>query len=150
MPKDINPANAGEILDSMRKTLGLPPDAKLQAKGVSQTARGTKISFTYVSSIPLEGESLGDVAGVRVDVSGEGSVTIDSNGKITNQKIESSDPRQLKAIRDNVTKLVANGEVYVPKPGEVVDREWLRTHGKTWYVEQNESGERRLRRAQIA
>lgn len=150
LPDDLNEASAAEILNRARDILALPPDATLRVENIIQTQRGTRILFSYTSSVELGGEELREAAGVRVEVRSRGDLRFNRKGDLVRYEVQPADPRQIKAIRDNLSKLLANDQVYVARPGEKVDPAQLAARGKVWYVEEDEAGNKVLRRAFIS
>lgn len=150
LPKDFDASDAPKVLDDARPVLELPPDAKLRVENVTQSTRGVRIDFTYTASVTLDDGELREVAGVRVEVSSRGELKFDARGTLVSHDVEPADPRQLRAISDHVSKLVANGQIYVASEGEQVDPDKLRAQGKDWYIVQDEHGNKRLRRALIS
>ncbi len=147
---DFQIDDAPRVLEQARPVLKLPPDAKLRVENVSKTTRGTRIEFSYMHTVALDDGDLSVVAGVRVDVSAHGELRFNSRGTLISYHVEPADPRQLRAMSDHLSKLVANGQVYVAKPGERIDPEQLRQQGKAWYVEQDAQGNKHLKRAWIS
>ncbi len=150
LPRDFESADALQILEQARPILDLTPDAQLHVENVTRTARGTRIDFSYTQRVVLDDNTLCDVAGICVDLRAQGELKFNARGELVQAHVEPADPRQLRAIADHVSKLVANGEVYVPKPGEQIDTEQLRRQGKAWYVEQDAHGYKHLKRAWIS
>lgn len=150
LPKDFNADDAPRVLAQARPVLELPPDAQLRVDKVIQSPRGTQIDFSYTTSVELDDDTLQEVAGVRVDVSSRGDLRFNANGALVDYAVAPADPRQLRAISDHVAKLIENGELYIAKPGERVDVDRLRALGKSWYLEQDDKGAKRLKRAWIA
>jgi hypothetical protein len=150
LPKNFDPADAPRVLDEARAILDLPSDAKLRVENVTKNSRGTRIEFSYTHAVVLDDDNLRDAAGVRVDVSSHGGLKFNARGALVSCNVEPADPRQLRAISDHLSKLVANGQVYVAKPGERVDPEQLRRQGKDWYVQQDAQGQKFLKRAWIS
>ncbi|TAH51366.1 MAG: hypothetical protein EYC68_10625 [Chloroflexota bacterium] len=150
LPGNFKAKDAPRVLDQARPILDLPPDAKLCVENVTTNARGTRIDFSYTQSVALDDDDLREVAGIRVDVNAHGDLKFNAQGNLVSYDVEPADPRQLRAIGDHVSKLVANGQVYVAKRGEQVDPERLRQQGKAWYVEEDAQGNKRLKRAWIS
>ncbi|HZQ07459.1 MAG TPA: hypothetical protein VFD70_12840 [Anaerolineae bacterium] len=149
LPHNFDEADAPEVLEEARPVLDLPSDAQLRVENVRKTSRGTDIEFTYTSYVEIDDGELRAVAGVRVQVSAHGDLRFDSKGELVAHEVEPPDP-QVRAIRDQLAKLIASGQVYVAKPGEKVDPDKLRAMGKSWYVEEDEDGNKHLRRAWIS
>lgn len=147
LPKDFDKQDAPLILDQARPILELPPDAELRVENVTKNARGTRIDFSYTHAVTLDDAQLPDVTGIRVDVSSHGDLKFNTRGNLVSYEVEPADPRQLRAITDNLSKLVENGQVYIAEPGECVDPEKLRKQGKSWYVQEDEQGKKTLKRA---
>jgi hypothetical protein len=150
LPQDFEQDDAPKLLAQARPLLELPPDAELRVEDVTRTARGTRIDFSYTHTVVLDDDALRDVTGIRVPVNAHGALKFNARGTLVAYQIEPADPRQLSAIADHLSKLVANDEVYVAQPGEQVDTEQLRRQGKAWYVEQDAHGIKRLKRAWIS
>ncbi len=150
LPRDFDPARAGEILDRARPQLNLPPDARLEVTQVKTRSRGTQIQFTAQSPTPLSGPNLGPAEGVTVEVNGHGALEFDKQGRLVKASYSPDDPHQLDAVRANLANLAATNQIYVALAGEQVNPDVLRQQGKSWYVEQDADGRRRLKRAFIA
>lgn len=150
LPKNFQEDDAPKVIEQARPILDLPNDAQVHVDTVSHTVRGTRIDFSYTHSVQLDDEDLGQVMGARVDVNSHGDLVFNSNGRLTNYNVEPADPRQLRAISDHVSKMVANGEVYIAKPDEQIDPDQLRRQGKSWYLQQDEHGNKHLKRAWVS
>lgn len=150
LPKNFCEDDAPQVIAEARPLLDLPNDAKVHVENVIQSARGTRIDFSYTHSVQLDDEQLGQVTGIRVDVSARGDLLFGPRGQLITYKVEPADPRQLRAISDHLSKLVANGEVYIAEPGEQVDPDQLRRQGKSWYLQQDTEGHKYLKRAWIS
>ncbi len=150
LPQDFQAEDAPSVVDEARPVLELPADALIHVENVTQTARGTRIDFSYTTEVGLDKDCPDDVAGVQVDVSSHGDLKFNAQGALVEHDVEPTDPNQLRAISDHLSKLVANGQVYIAQPGEQVDLEALRAQGKNWYMEQDENGTKYLRRAWIS
>lgn len=150
LPTDFESADAPQILDQARGLLDLPPDAKLRVENVTKTARGTRIDFSATHSVTLDDEALNDVMGLRVDVNSRGELKFNARGCLVSHQLTPADPRELRAITDHLSKLVANGQVYVAKQGEKIDPEQLRQQGKAWYIQEDAQGKKVLKRAWVS
>jgi hypothetical protein len=150
LPKDFDANDAPKILDRARRVLDLPNDAQLDVENVTRSARGVRIDFSYTTSVELDNHELRDVAGVRVDIRSHGDLRFNSKGTLVQYQVEPADDTQVRAIRDNLAKLIAADKVYIAEPGENVDPDKLRALGKPWYVEQDAQGRKHLRRAWIS
>jgi hypothetical protein len=150
LPQDFDEQDALNVVDQARPMLSLPPDAKIQVEDVKQSARGTRIVFSYTASVELRQETPDAVTGVYVSISAHGDLRFDSKGALVTAEVEPADPNQLRAISDNLAKLVASDQVYIAKPGEKIDPDKLRAQGKAWYVEQDADGKKYLKRAWIS
>lgn len=150
LPEHFDEADAIQVLDQARAVLDLPPDATFRVENVTRNARGTRIDFSYTLAVVLEDDDLQGVKGIRVDVSSHGLLKFNTRGTLISHQLEPADPRQLRAITDHLSKLVANGQVYIAKPGERIDPDQLRQQGKDWYVQQDAQGKKYLKRAWIS
>jgi hypothetical protein len=150
LPRDFEEEDALQVLDRARPVLDLPPDAVLRVENVTRNTRGTRIDFAYTVAVELDDDDLRAVAGIRVDVSAHGQLKFNTRGNLVSHQIEPADPRQLRAITDHLSKLVANGQVYIAEPGEQIDPDRLRRQGKDWYVQQDAQGKKHLKRAWIS
>jgi hypothetical protein len=149
LPKDFAAEDAAQILDEARDILDLPPDSELHVENVAQTQHGTRIDFAYTVAVALDAVDLGEIAGLRVEVSAHGDLKFDAHGALIACEIEPADPRQLRALSDHLSKLVANGQIYIAQAGEEIDPAKLHAQGKEWYIIQDEHGNKCLRRAWI-
>jgi hypothetical protein len=150
LPKNFKAQDAPEVLKRARPVLDLPPDAEMRVENVRKTSRGTRIDFSYTHAVKIENQELCDAQGIRVDVSSHGDLRFNSRGNLVTYNVKPTDPGQVRAISDHLSKMVAKGQVYVAKPGERIDPEFLREQGKAWYVEQDAQGNRKLKRAWIS
>ncbi len=150
LPENFQADDAPAVLDRARSILDLPPDARLHVDDVVQSGRETRIVFSYTVCVELKDLPLPEVADVEVEVTAHGDLRFNAKGNLVACELEPADPRQLRAIRDHIAKLVRSGQVYFAEPGEEVDPERLRKLGKPWYVEQDPDGKKRLVRAWIA
>lgn len=150
LPKNFQEDDAPQIVEQARSVLDLPNDAQVHVENVTRTPRGTRIVFSYTHAVQLDDNELREAVGIRVDVSSHGDLMFNPRGRLVTYKVEPADPRELRAISDHLSKLVANGEVYVAKPGEQVDPDQLRRQGKSWVLEQDAGGIKRLKRAWIS
>lgn len=150
LPDDFQADEASQVLNRAREILDLPPDAELRVENVTRNSHGTRIVFTYTHAVELDDEELQNVAGIRVDVNSHGDLRFDTRGCLLSYNIEPADPSQLRAIGDHLCKLVANDQVYIAIRGEKVDPEVLRQLGKPWYIEEDEQGNKHLKRAWIS
>ena len=149
LPSDFQKDDAPRVLEQARPVLKLPPDANVRVESVTQTARTTRIEFSYTHSVKLDDDQSA-VSGIRVDVNAHGALKFNARGILISYHVEPADPRQLRAMSDHLSKLVANGQVYVAKRGERIDPEQLRRQGKAWYVQEDAQGNKHLKRAWIS
>lgn len=150
LPQDFDREDAPSVLERARQVLDLPPDAKLQVQDVTQSAHGTKIDFTYTASVALDANYSSDIAGIHVQVSSHGELKFDARGSLMGSKVQPPNENQVRALGDNLSKLVQNGQVYFAKPDEQIDPNELRALGKAWVVQEDASGKKCLRRAWIS
>jgi len=150
LPTDFDNSDAPQILDRAREILELPPDAKLRVENVTKTARSTRIDFLVTRAVTLDDEALNDVMGLRVDVNSHGELKFNAQGCLVSHQVAPADPRELRAITDHLSKMVANGQVYVAKQGEKIDPEQLRQQGKAWYIQEDAQGKKVLKRAWVS
>jgi hypothetical protein len=150
LPKDFEAEDAPQVLNAARDFLQLPPDVELRVENVVQTTRGTRISFSYTHTVELDQLELHQAAGIFVDVRAHGELRFNARGSLVAYHVEPADPRELRAIGDHISKMVANGQVYFAEPGERVDPEQLIRQGKAWYVQEDAHGHKCLKRAWIS
>lgn len=150
LPKNFQAQDAPEVLKRARLVLDLPPDAELRVENVRKTSRGTRIDFSYTHAVKIKNRELCGPKGICVDVSSHGDLRFNSRGNLVKFNVIPTDPTQVRALSDHLSKMVERGQVYVAKRGEQVDPEQLREQGKAWYVEEDAKGNRRLKRAWIA
>lgn len=150
LPKNFQEDDAPRVLNQARPILELPPDAELRVEHVTKSARGTRIDFSYTRTVELDDDTLREVSGLRIDVSSHGDLRFNARGSLVTYNIEPTDSRQLRAISNHLSKLVANGQVYFAERGERVDPEQLRQQGKSWYVQEDSEGNKHLKRAYIS
>lgn len=150
LPKNFHTDDAPDVLDRARPLLDLPANAELRVEDVTKDSQGTRIGFSCTYPVELDDIELHNVTGICVDVNSHGDLCFDAHGCLLTYTIEPADPHQLRAFRDHLTKLLANGQVYVAQPGEEVDAEELRRRGMAWYVEQDAQGTKHLKRAWIS
>ncbi len=147
LPKNFEEEDAPRVLELASPVLELPPDANPRVENVAQTKRGTRIDFSYTACILLDKEISEEVAGAQVPVTSHGDLQFNARGALVAYEVQPADPRQVRAIRDHVSKLVANDRIYIAAQGEAVDPQKLRAQGKDWYITQDERGNKQLCRA---
>lgn len=150
LPKDLDEDVARAVLDRARDALDIPTDAEIRIENVVRTERSTRIYFTYTTSVELHDANLEAIGGVRVNVTSRGDLRFNSKGILIKYEIEPVESDQLRAVRENLRRLVAANQIYVAAPGEAIDPERLLAEGKAWYVEQDAHGKKLLRRASIS
>jgi hypothetical protein len=74
----------------------------------------------------------------------------DASGARVSSQVSSLDERRLRLTKDNLRKLAASDAIYLAAPGEAIDTDALRAQRKTWYVETDAQGHKRLKRAFMA
>ena len=150
LPKNFEAEDAPEILQKARPVLELPPEAHLRVEHVARSKRGTRIDFSYTACVSLDEKELQEIDGVQVEVTSRGDLQFNAHGSLISYEVQPADPDQVRAIRDHVGKLIANGQIYFAQQGEDVDPATLRAQGKDWYITQDEHGNRHLCRAWIS
>lgn len=147
LPKNFGAEDAPKVLNQARPVLELPPDAKLHVENVARSKRGTRIDFSYTACVALDDGDLQEISGVQVEVTSRGDLKFNAHGTLVSFAVQPTDPGQVRAIRDHVSKLIANGQIYIAAKDEQVDPEQLRAQGKDWYIKQDEHGNKYLCRA---
>ncbi|MCC7162569.1 MAG: hypothetical protein IT331_08750 [Anaerolineae bacterium] len=150
LPENFQVQDAPQVLERARPALDLPPDAQVRVENVRKTSRGTRITFSYTHAVKIENQELCDAQDICVEVSSYGDLRFNARGILVTCNVKPTEPEQVRAISDHLNKLVAGGHVYVAKRGEHVDLEQLREQGKSWYLEEDAQGNRKLKRAWIA
>jgi hypothetical protein len=106
----------------------------------------------YAASRRVEfgGDALGVASGVSVTLADTVAVQVDRDGKIVSSHYHQVDRGQEKRVRDHVVKLAARQRLYQAKAGEAVDPAELIAQRKPYFVDYDEQGNKRIRRAIIA
>jgi hypothetical protein len=74
----------------------------------------------------------------------------DANGARVSAQVSPPDERHLRLTKDNLRKLATADAIYLASPGEEIDTDALRAQRKSWYVEMDAQGHKRLKRAFMA
>ncbi len=148
---DLETARAAGFVEQVKAALDLPADAQLQLQNVARGAHGGAV-VEYAVTLPIQivGAEFGAANGVTVDERVNASLQFDASGARVSSRVSPLDERHLRLTKDNLRKLAASDAIYLAKPGEAIDPDVLRAQRKSWYVETDAQGRRRIKRALMA
>ena len=148
---DLETARDAGFVERVKAALDLPADAQLQLQNVTHSAQGGAV-VEYVVTLPIQivGAEFGAANGVTVDERVKALLHFDANGARVSSQVSPLDERHLRLTKDNLRKLAASDAIYLAASGAVIDPDALRAQRKSWYVETDAQGHKRLKRAWIA
>lgn len=148
---DLETARDARFIEQVKVALRLPADAQLQLQNIARGVQGgVVVEYTAILPIQIVGAEFGAANGVTVDERVNVLLHFDAKGTRISSKVGSLDERHLRLTKDNLRKLAASNAIYRASVGERIDTDVLRAQGKSWYVETDAQGRKRLKRAWIA
>jgi hypothetical protein len=148
---DLETARDAGFVEQVKAALDLPADAQLQLQNVARGAQGgAVVEYRVTLPIQIVGAEFGAANGVTVDERVNALLHFDANGACVSSQVSPLDERHLRLTKDNLRKLAASDAIYLAAPGAVVDSDVLRAQRKSWYVETDAQGHKRLKRAWMA
>ena len=115
-----------------------------------QNDEATVLHYAAEREMQLEGAGLGDAQGAMISMPDTLSVRVDREGKVISSQLHKTDEGHQNCIRDHVVKLVERGRVYAAAGGEKIDPAVLIEQKKPYYIDYDQAGNKRIRRAFIA
>lgn len=147
---DLDTAREAGFIKQVKAALDLPGDAQLQLKNIARDARGAVVEYVVTLPIRIVGAEFGAANGVTVDERVDALLRFDANGARVLFRVSPLDERHLRLTKDNLRKLAASNAIYLAAPDETIDPDALRAQRKSWYVETDAQGHKRLKRALMA
>ena len=140
-----------DFIEQVKAALDLPADAQLQLQSVARGAHGgAVVEYAVTLPIPIVGAEFGAANGVTVDECVNARLRFDANGTPISSQVSLMDERHLRLTKDHLRKLAASDAIYLTAAGEAIDADALRAQRKSWYVETDARGHKRLKRAFMA
>lgn len=148
---DLETARDAGFVEQVKAALGLPADAQLQLQNVARAAQGAAV-VEYAVTLPVQivGVEFGATNGVTVDERLNALPYSGANGARVWSQVSPLDEWHLRLTKDNLRKLAASDAIYLAASGEAIDTDALRAQRKSWYVETDTQGRKRLKRAYTA
>jgi hypothetical protein len=147
---DLETARAAGLIEQVKAALDLPADAQLQLKTIARDANGAQVEYDITLPVRIVGAEFGAANGVTVDERVRASLRVDATGARVATQITPLDERHLRLTKDNLRKLAAADAIYLAAPDETIDADALRARHKSWYIQTDAQGLKRLKRAFIA
>jgi len=148
---DLETARDAGFVEQVKAALDLPADAQLQLQNVARGARGgAVVEYTVTLPIQIVGAEFGAANGMTVDERVNALLHFDANGVRVWSQVSPLDERHLRLTKDNLRKLAASDAIYLAASGAAIDLDALRAQRKSWYVETDAQGHKRLKRAWMA
>jgi len=148
---DPDDVRKSDFIEQVKAALGLPHDTQLELQGIVLNSQGERIvTYSAKIEIKLESVELGEADGVVMDQWMMVSLRFDARGGLVSSHAGSLDESRVRQAREQIRRLLAADEIYVPAPGEKIDPTILRAQHKPWYIAIDEQGRKRLRRAYIS
>jgi hypothetical protein len=144
---DADMARDASFIEQVKAALDLPADAHLELQHIRKNPQGGHAVEYVAPAMKIEGAEFGAADGVVVDARVQVSLHFDARGALVASQIKPVDERRLRLMKDQIQKLAAAGEIYAASPGEAIDVDTLRVQRKSWYVETDAQGRKRLKRA---
>ncbi len=137
-----------ELPDEVKTALELPREVTFSfTQSITAQPGEEVLKFVATREVRLDGPEFGEANGCLVQVSGGLSLHADVQGKIVTSHHSALARRDLAAVQENVKKLVATGSIHFTQPGETVSLDRLMAQQTPYYVDYDEAGQRRIRRA---
>lgn len=147
----IAQATAGQELPSdARKKLKLPRRDFRLVQETPKRDDGRVLHFVAPREMQLKGRDLGPARGAVVTVTDAVSLHVDPDGRVLSANQHKVDKGQEKRIQDHVAKLVRRGRIYDAGKEGAVDPSLLIERKQPYYLEYDNEGKKRIRRAFIA
>jgi hypothetical protein len=108
------------------------------------------LHYAAEREMQLDGADLGEAQGAMISLTDTLSVHVDPEGNILSSQLHKTDEGYANRIRDHVAKLIERGRVYASAIGEKIDPSNLIEQKKPYYIDYDEAGNKRIRRAFIA
>jgi hypothetical protein len=144
----LDTARDAGFIEQVKVALGLPADAQLQLQKVERSAQGgAVVEYAATLAVQIVGAEFGAADGVTVDERVTASLQFDAAGAHVAARVSPLNERHLQLTKDNLRKLAAADAIYRASPDEAIDSAALRAQRKSWYVETDAQGHKRLRRA---
>lgn len=147
---DPDTARDASFIAQVKAALAVPADAPAQLKTITRAPNGIEIEYDITLPICIVGAELGAANGVTVDERVTARLRFDAQGACVSAQLSQPDERRLRAVKDNVRKLVAHDAIYLAATSGTIDPNVLRAQRKAWYIQTDAQGRKRLRRAFIA
>lgn len=147
----ITPRAPGiDLPAEVKAELDLPRDITFTfARSFTSHPDEEVLKFAATREIRLEGPEYGEASGCLVQVSGGVTLHADTRGRLVASHHSAVADRDLVAVQENVKKLVAANRIHLTQPGETVSFSLLIAQRTPFYIDYDEAGERRIRRAYI-
>jgi|GEM_PF-620436 len=139
-----------ELPEDIKAVLELPRDVTFSFDRSFTAETGEEVlKFAATREIRVEGPEYGEASGCLVQVSGGLSLQTDVRGRLVATHQVALDQRDLAATQENVKKLVATQSIHFTQPGETVSLDRLMAQHQPYFVDYDEAGQRRIRRAYV-
>lgn len=138
-------ARDANFIERVVAALNLPSDMSLEFRRAIPAAHGgTRVEYSAVESIVVQDADLGIANGVTVDERASVELLFDANGAFLSHQLKLSDERHLELVKDNIRKLAAADEI------ALTAQDRLDIKRKSWYIETDAQGRKRLKRAHFS
>ncbi len=139
----LDAARDPNFIAQVKTALHLPAEVQLELQNVSGDPQGERaVEYAATQTVHLNGAEFGAADGVAVDERGTVSLRFDGRGRLVASQVSPIDRRHLELVQDQIRKLAAADQIDPAPPGDVpVNRR------RPWYVESDDHGRKRLKRA---
>lgn len=148
----VNPDAARDpgFVERAKTALNLPATAQLDFQSATQTAQDEHAVEYSANQMKLSGTEFGAADGVTVEERARVILQFDAHGALVSSQVSPVDEQHLRLVMDQVRKLAAADQIYLAAPSESINVDALRAQRKSWYVETDAQGGKRLKRAYMA
>lgn len=141
-------ARDAHFVERVKTALDLPADARLELQRATEDAQGRHtVEYTIAQPIEIQGAEFGAADGVTVEEQRMVSLLFDARGALVSSQVSPIDERHLRLVKDQIRKLAAANAIGPAPSGEVSDADALPAVRRPWYIEMDEEGRKRLKRA---
>ncbi len=147
---DPNATRDPGFIERARTALNLPATAQLEFQSATRTALSEHAVEYSTNQMKLTGAEFGAADGVTVEERAKVILRFNARGALVSSQVAPIDEQHLRLVKDQVRKLAAADQIYLAAPNESINVDVLRAQRKSWYVETDAQGSKRLKRAYMA
>jgi hypothetical protein len=133
----------------LQRALRIRGGELIYAREVERTDDETVVQYRAERLIPLKGKQFGPADGAWVPMQGGVTLNVDQRGMVEFSGFYRARAQDVKAVRDHVSKLAEREKIADASPEDESEIVELVTRRQPYFIEQDEKGNKILRRAYI-